>query len=119
MKRIFICLIVILFAYATRSEAQATQKKVDQHTHMWLSFNSNLFVSKHWFFVADLHIRENDFFASNSFVLLRTGLGYEFNKDFMVEIGYGNLLANPTTKGWTTQPDENRIFEMVQLLQHR
>ncbi len=65
--------------------------------------------------MADAHLRENNFFRSTSFIFGRVGLGYQFNKNVSVVVGYGNLLLSPTTPGWTTKSDENRIFEQVQL----
>lgn len=65
--------------------------------------------------MADAHLRENNFFASTSFIFGRVGLGYQFNKNLSAAVGYGNLLLSPTTPGWTTKSDENRLFEQVQL----
>lgn len=65
--------------------------------------------------MADAHLREYNFFRSTSFIFGRVGLGYQFNKNISAVVGYGNLLLSPTTAGWTTKSDENRIFEQLQL----
>lgn len=65
--------------------------------------------------MADAHLRENNFFSSTSFLFGRVGLGYQFNKNLSAVVGYGNLLLSPTTSGWTTKSDENRVFEQLQL----
>lgn len=65
--------------------------------------------------MADAHLRENDFFASRSFIFGRVGLGYQINNNLSVAAGYGNLLQAPSTPGWVTDADESRIFEQLQL----
>ena len=92
-----------------------SQKKIEKNTYTWVSINSNLFVSRHWFIMADAHLRENNFFASTSFIFGRIGLGYQADSRLSFVAGYGNLLASPTTAGWTTRADEDRLFEQVQL----
>jgi hypothetical protein len=96
--------------------AQAAQKDITHNTHTWVSINSNLFISKQWFIMTDLHLRENDFFASNSFLFGRIGLGYQVDKQVSFAAGYGNLLAAPALAGGRTRADENRLFQQVQLL---
>lgn len=94
---------------------QTLQKNITHNTHTWVSINSSLFINRHFFVMTDLHLRENGFFASKSFLFGRVGLGYQFDKNLSVVLGYGNLLSAPTTPGWKTDADENRLFEQVQL----
>lgn len=93
--------------------SQPLQKKVEHVTHTWVSINSNFFLNKNWFIMADAHLRENDFFQSNSFYFGRIGLGYQFDKNLSVAAGYGYLLSSPTTAGWSTKSDESRIYQQV------
>lgn len=95
--------------------AQAAQKDITHNTHTWVSINSNLFISKQWFVMADIHLRENNFFATNSFLFGRIGLGYQLNADLSVAAGYGNLLAAPALAGGHTRTDEHRVFQQIQL----
>lgn len=113
MKTIIKLFLLLQFTVVTAS-AQTTQKSVTHNTHTWISFNSNIYLDKHWFIMADAHIRENGFFASNSFIFGRLGLGYQVDNNLSFVAGYGNLLSTPTTPGWTTNSDENRLFEQVQ-----
>ena len=101
--------------YCTITFGQATQKQISRNTYTWVSINSNLVLNKHWFIMADAHLRENDFFASRSFIFGRVGLGYQINNNLSAAAGYGNLLLAPTTPGWFTDADESRIFEQLQL----
>ena len=114
MKKIIILLLLLQINPASLF-AQA-QKDVTHNTHTWISINSNLFITRQWFVMADVHLRENDFFASNSFLFGRIGLGYQFNSDLSVAAGYGNLLAAPALAGGNTRADEHRIFQQVQLV---
>jgi len=116
MKTIIkILLLVVTSGYSMATAAQASSKTITRNTYSWVSINSNLFVSKKYFIMADVHVRENNFFASNSFVFGRLGLGYQINNNLSVAAGYGNLSATPTTAGWTTRADESRLFEQVQV----
>ena len=93
--------------------SQVLQKKVEHVTHTWVSVNSIFFLNKEWFIMADAHLRENGFFQSNSFYFTRIGVGYQIDKNLSVAAGYGNLLFSPTTAGWSTKQDENRIYQQV------
>ena len=89
------------------------QKKIEHNTYTWVSINSNLFVNKHWFIMADAHLRENNFFSSTSFIFGRIGIGYQVDNKLSFVAGYGNMEVSPTTAGWTTKADEDRLFEQV------
>lgn len=101
--------------YCTITFSQATQKQIYRNSYTWVSVNSNFFLNKYWFLMADAHLRENDFFASRSFIFGRVGLGYQINKNLSAAAGYGNLLLAPSTPGWLTDADESRFFEQLQL----
>ena len=106
-------LIAFTFTLQLFSATAFCQKKIEHNTYTWVSINSNLFVNKHWFIMADVHLRENNFFSSTSFIFGRVGLGYQVDNKLSFVAGYGNLLASPTTAGWTTKADEDRLFEQV------
>ena len=108
-----ILLLAISQHFFMHAFSQVVQKKVEHVTHTWVSINSNIFLDKNWFIMADAHLRENGFFSSNSFYFGRIGLGYQFDKSLAVAAGYGNLLSSPTTPGFTTKSDENRIYQQV------
>lgn len=108
-------LLVVCQLTAAVSFGQAT-KKIDHNTHTWISINGNTYINKHWFIMGDFHLRENGFFKSNNFVFGRVGLGYQVDPSLSFVVGYGNMLSAPAAAGWTTRPDENRLFEQVQLL---
>lgn len=108
-----ILLLAIALCFFVPAFGQVEQKKVEHVTHTWVSINSIIFLNKKCFIMADAHLRENDFFKSNSFYFGRIGLGYQFDKSLSVAAGYGNLFSSATTAGWTTKSDENRIYQQV------
>jgi hypothetical protein len=110
-----ILLMAITLLCSITTFGQATSKQVTRNTLSWVSINSNLFVGKKCFIMVDAHLRENNFFTSTSFIFGRVGLGYQLNKNLSAVVGYGNLLLSPTTTGWSTKSDENRMFEQLQL----
>lgn len=112
MKNIFILAAV----FQLLSFTLPAQKKIEHNTYTWVSINSNLFLNKHWFIMADAHLRENNFFASGSFIFGRIGLGYQADNKLSVAAGYGNLLLSPSTAGYTTKADEHRIYQQVQFI---
>ncbi len=93
----------------------ATKKEVNEQMQTWVSLNTVTKFSDHWGVVADAHIRENGFFESNNFYLLRGGFTYIPNKSVSITAGYAHMWLAPTKEGWSTYADENRIYEQVQI----
>jgi hypothetical protein len=91
--------------------AQVGVKEVKHINQTWIGFNSNWFLNKHYFIQADIHFRENDFFATNSFVFARLGLGYQFNPNLHVSTGYAFLESAPINEGLSTRAIEHRIYQ--------
>lgn len=108
-------IVVLAAAFQLCIITAAAQKKTEHNTYTWVSVNSNIFLNKHWFIMADIHARENNFFASNSFIFARVGLGYQADNKLSLAAGYGNLLLSPSTAGWVTKADEHRIYQQIQL----
>jgi hypothetical protein len=59
-------------------------------------------------------MRRNHFMADPGFYFVRSGLQYHFNKNFTVAAGYAHLWMAPTTPGWKTYANENRIYQQAQ-----
>jgi Protein of unknown function (DUF2490) len=108
-------ILILVTALQLLSSNSFSQKKTEHNTYTWVSINSTIFLNKHWFIMADVHARENNFFVSNSFIFGRVGIGYQVDTKFSFAAGYGNLLLSPSTAGWTTKADEHRIYQQVQL----
>lgn len=91
------------------------RKEVNQQLQTWVSLNTVTKFNDHWGIIADVHVRENGFFESNNFYLLRGGVTYIPNASVIVTGGYAHMWLSPTKEGWSTYADENRIYQQTQL----
>ena len=106
----FIFLFGLFFCCKT-ALSQVGVKEVKHINQTWIGLNGNWFLNKHYFIQADMHFRENDFFATNSFFLARAGLGYQFNPNLYISSGYAFLESAPINEGFSTRGIENRIYQ--------
>jgi hypothetical protein len=113
LKAIF-KILVSLFPFLLFGQAPQT-KEVNQQLQTWVSLNTVTKFSDHWGIVADVHVRENDFFESNNFYFLRGGITYIPNPSVSLTGGYAHMWLAPTKEGWSTYADENRIYQQAQL----
>lgn len=114
MKTNLFKLLFILFPLVLLSQT-VREKEVNQQFQTWLSLNSVTKFSAHWSFVADVHIRTNDFFKDNNFFLLRSGVSYIPNSKFSFTGGYAHMWLAPKNPTWGTFSDENRLYQQVQM----
>jgi Protein of unknown function (DUF2490) len=96
---------VIVFAQAP------AKKEINQQVQFWTSINSTFRMSKRWGFLADFHIRRNNFLADPSFYFIRFAGDYWIKENITVALGYGHMWLAPTKEGWTTYANENRIYQ--------
>jgi hypothetical protein len=107
-------IILSMFMFALPVMAQ-TGKKVNHQPQAWFSLNTTAKVVGKWGFVADLHERRTDFISKTSFHFARIGVNYWLRNDLTVTAGYAHLWLAPTTKGFRTFANENRVYQQVQL----
>ncbi|PKB17727.1 DUF2490 domain-containing protein [Flavobacterium sp. 5] len=105
---------VLLFPILVFGQAVA-KKEVNQQVQTWVSLNTVTKFAEHWGVVADVHIRENGFFESDNFYLLRGGVSYMPNSAVSLIGGYAHMWLAPTKEGWFVYSNENRIYQQVQL----
>ena len=113
MKRLFSTSLIFLFALS--SNAQQT-KTINLQDQAWLSINSTVRLNDHWGFIADLHERRSNFFADPSFHFIRFGANYWLKDNITFTLGYGHMWVAPTTIGWKTFQNENRIYQQAQII---
>jgi hypothetical protein len=106
--------LVLLFPFLIFGQG-TVKKEVNQQVQTWVSLNTVTKFSEHWGVVADVHLRENEFFESNNFYFLRGGVSYIPNASVSITGGYAHMWLAPTKEGWSTYADENRVYEQVQL----
>jgi hypothetical protein len=114
MKRYSVSLLAIVLI-ALNAAAQ-NNKIINRQSQAWVSLNSTWRITSKWGFVADLHQRRTHFFSDNSFDFLRFGISYRIKDNLTVVAGYGHMWMAPTTPGFSTWADENRIYEQAQLM---
>ncbi|MBL7745452.1 MAG: DUF2490 domain-containing protein [Chitinophagaceae bacterium] len=109
--------IVVFFtgSFSLSSQAQAA-RQVNHQFQSWLSVNTTAHINDHWSILADAHIRRNHFMADNGFEFVRTGIQYNVDKNLSFAAGYGHMWVHPTTAGWKTVSNENRIYQQAILL---
>jgi hypothetical protein len=91
-------------------------KDINEQMQTWISLNTVTRFSDHWGVAADAHIRETGFFESNNFYLLRGGITYIPNTSVSLTAGYAHMWLAPSTDGWSTYADENRIYQQAQVI---
>jgi hypothetical protein len=94
--------------------AQIKPKEVNTQSQSWFSFNSTTRLTNHWGFIADAHMRRNNFVADPSFYFLRTAVNYWVTDNLTVTEGYGKMWLAPTTIGWKNFATEDRIYFQIQ-----
>jgi hypothetical protein len=112
------CIIICLISFLVSSSsllAQVRQKEINKQDQAWVSINSTLRLTDKWGFVLDVHERRNNFFKDPSFHFIRLGANYWLMDNITVTAGYAHLWLAPTTNGWETFANENRIYEQAQI----
>jgi hypothetical protein len=97
------------------ASAQTKAKEINRQYQAWVSINSIARLSGKWGVSIDLHERRNNFFKDPSFHFIRFGVNYWLNENIILTTGYGHMWLAPSTIGWKTFANENRIYEQVQM----
>lgn len=108
-----LCLITLLI-FSKFLQAQTKPKEVNTQSQSWFSINSTIRISKHWGFIADAHMRRNNFVADPSFYFLRTAINYWATDNLTMAAGYGKMWLAPTTTGWNKFAQEDRFYLQIQ-----
>ena len=106
-------LITYLF-YLQSIFGQPKTKEVNTQSQSWFSINSTIRLSNHWGFIADAHMRRNNFMADPSFYFLRGAVNYWITDNLTVAAGYGKMWLAPTNTGWYQFAKEDRMYLQVQ-----
>jgi biotin transporter BioY len=109
-------LIAFLLIALNWLNAQTTQRVVNNQTQSWISINSTERFTNKWGIVADLHYRANQIFASPNFYFARCGVNYWLKDNITFTLGYAHMWLAPTTAGWHTFSNENRIYAQAQII---
>ncbi len=107
------CIFILLFC-CTSIDAQIKPKEVNIQSQSWFSVNSTTRLSNHWGFIADAHMRRNNFIADPSFYFLRGAVNYWITDNVTIATGYGKMWLAPTTAGWKSFAKEDRLYFQIQ-----
>ncbi|HVZ95918.1 MAG TPA: DUF2490 domain-containing protein [Chitinophagaceae bacterium] len=101
---------IFCFSYVN---AQSNSKQIIRQNEAWISANNTVRLSDKWGFIADFHVRRNDFFKKPDFYFIRFAADYWITNSLTVAGGYAHTWLAPTVAGWKTFSNESRIFEQV------
>ncbi len=104
----------VFFSSINNTNAQSKAKEVNTQSQSWFSINSTVRLSKHWGFIADAHMRRNNFVADPSFYFLRGAVNYWITDNVTMAAGYGRMWLAPTTPGWKQFAIEDRLYLQLQ-----
>jgi Protein of unknown function (DUF2490) len=114
------CKIPCLLCMLVTSISSISQKKeVISQQQTWASINSTIKLNKHWGFIADIHIRQTNFFNTKSFYFLRGAANYWIHPKLTVSLGYAHMWLAPNKLGFNTFANENRIYQQAQLITNK
>lgn len=106
----FMLVMVCINLHATAQTTRYTRHQ-DQ---FWISSNNTIKLTRRWGFLADVHIRRNNFVADPNFYFVRGAVNYWFSKELTAAVGYGHMwYATPTTTDAFIWTNENRIFQQL------
>lgn len=92
------------------------RKVINDQYQSWISINNTVRLSSKWGFLLDLHERRNNFLSDASFHFVRAAANYWIKDNLTAAVGYGHMWLAPTTSGWKTFANEERVYQQVQLV---
>lgn len=115
MLRYYFLSIIVLCLFFN-SNAQVKTRVVNNQTQSWISLNTTERFTSKWGIVADIHYRANQIFVNPNFYFVRAGVNYWLKDNITFTLGYAHMWLAPTTIGWHTFSNENRIYEQAQIV---
>lgn len=113
MKTLLRILLLLLILPAFTPAIAQTSRQVNHQSQAWFSVNTTARITDRWSVLLDLHERRTSFMAKSNFDFIRGGIQYSIDKNLSVALGYGHMWLHPTTPGWKTVSNENRIYQQV------
>lgn len=108
----FLSFLPLVFAGLNPATAQ-TSRQINHQSQAWFSVNTTARITDRWSVLLDLHERRTNFMAKSNFDFVRGAVQYNIDKNLSVALGYGHMWLHPTTPGWKTVSNENRIYQQV------
>lgn len=111
---VYLFLFMILMTSWTFSVCGQESKAINHQFHVWTSINTTMRIKGRWGIMADYHLRMNDFLKSDNFNFTRVGAVYWLDNNLTLAGGYAHLWLAPSTEGWGTYSNENRLYVQLQ-----
>ena len=114
--RTFSLLIILLLTGGVNNitKAQSVSKEVTDQYQTWVSINSVVRIRGRWGAMADVHLRSNHFFESNSFFLLRVGGVYWLTDNTTLAAGYTSIEVAQAQQKRYPFSQGNWFYQQVQ-----
>ncbi|HWJ90361.1 MAG TPA: DUF2490 domain-containing protein [Flavisolibacter sp.] len=111
--KIFLALLIVM---NLNVRAQTTPEKSYQKLRqVWLAYNNQTRISRHWGGWLDLHLRtKDDFFDSLSQTIIRPGISYFFNDGNRITAGYAYVSIYPGDNHRNIARPEHRAWQQFQ-----
>lgn len=113
MKCVVPVYVISFLLFSLSGISQQIPIQQNRNTYTWVSVNSNWYVHPKYFLVGDLHIRENNFFASNSFLFGRIGVGYQIKPNLNGIVGLATLHLTSYPSSSFNKLVEKRIYQQI------
>ncbi|MEO6820813.1 MAG: DUF2490 domain-containing protein, partial [Ginsengibacter sp.] len=105
---------VACIIFSTYTNAQSNGKQIIRQNQAWISTNNTIRLTNKWGFIADFHVRRNDFFRNPNFYFARLAADYWVTNSLTMAVGYAHMWLAPSVAGWKTFSNENRIYQQLQ-----
>ena len=109
----FAIFFLLSFNVFNHSDAQLKAKQVTIRPQSWIGLNGTMRLSDKWGVFYDANYRTNQFFQSTLYTASNIGVNYWFNENTTFLLGYAHQWTAPTTAGWHTYANENRLYQQV------
>ncbi|MFL5811227.1 MAG: DUF2490 domain-containing protein [Flavisolibacter sp.] len=110
--------ILVAFLFLLNIVAHSQNNPVKSYQKLqqvWVAYNNQTRITKHWGAWLDLHLRTKDnFFDSLSQTIIRPGITYFFNDGNRVTAGYAFVTIYPADNHKQASQPEHRIWQQFQ-----
>ena len=109
----FAIFFLLSFYAFNHSNAQLKTKQVTYRPQSWIGINGTMRLSDKWGIYYDANYRSNQFFKSTLYFASNVGVNYWYNENTILLFGYAHQWTAPSTVGWHTYANENRLYQQV------
>ena len=109
----FTIFFLLSFYVMNHSNAQLKTKQVTNKTQSWVGINGTMRLNEKIGVYYDANYRTSQFYQNTLYSAASLGICYWYNVNISFLQGYTHQWTAPTTIGWHTYANENRLFQQV------